>query len=129
MVDLSKFTFNNKLLSCVTSRRVTLSVTWTHLSLSLSLYIYICMYVCICMMYINSMPSCCWLLNSQCISVDYWWNLCFFGLETHSVHLEIKIWFIYQVVLLIKTHYLWTLQYLPKKKKSWRYNSKLEVHI
>ena len=40
MVDLSKFTSNWKILSCVILLKVTSSVTWTQLSLSLSLSLY-----------------------------------------------------------------------------------------
>ena len=85
-----------------------------------------------CFTSINSMPSCCWLLNSQCISVDYWLNLCFFGLETYTIQLEINNWFTYQVVLLIKLIICRHGSIYPKKKTediiaSWKfiYNKKL----
>ena len=45
MVDLSKFAYNNKLLSGVISLRVTLSVSWTQKK---NIYIYIYIYVCLC---------------------------------------------------------------------------------
>ena len=45
MVDLSKFAYNNKLLSGVISLRVTLSVSWTQKK-NIYIYIYLRMSLC-----------------------------------------------------------------------------------
>ena len=45
MVEFSKYEFNNKLLGAIILLRVTLSVTWIHLSLSLSLSLSLCVYI------------------------------------------------------------------------------------